>query len=64
MGDNQNYVTCAKGFLDSSFNYAVAVVDRISPFHEAVPYFTYKNVFFFFFKREWDRPMLLPYKIS
>ena len=40
---NHNYVShiCAKGFLDSNFNYAVT--DKISNFQEIVPNFTYSQ---------------------
>ena len=39
--DNHNNMCyiCAKGYLDSNFNWAV--IDKISTFHEIVPNFTY-----------------------
>ena len=38
--DNHNYMchTCAKEFLDSSFNYTV--IDKISNFHDIAPNFS------------------------
>ena len=40
---NHNYMSniCAKGFLDSNFDYAV--VDKISIFQEIAPHFTYSQ---------------------
>ena len=43
--DNHSYMChiglCAKGFLDSNFN--LAVIDKISIFHEIAPNFTYSQ---------------------
>ena len=41
--DNHNYMChiCAKGFLDSNFNYKV--IDKISLLHEIAPNFTYRT---------------------
>ena len=42
--DNHNYRchTCAKGFLNSSFN--KAVIHKISNFHDITPNFTFSQI--------------------
>ena len=63
--DNYNYVchTCAKEFLNSSFNWAV--IDKISNFHDIAPNFTFSQKlitwFFKYFCNFWDQ-LLHPYK--
>ena len=60
---NYNYMchTCVKEFLDSNFN--LAVIDKISNFHEIAPNFTYsQNSLFFKYICNFLDQLLHPYK--
>ena len=63
--DNHNYMCyiCAKGFLDSNFN--LAVVDKISNFHEIAAHFAYSQKSYFVKKYNWNflDQHLLSYRI-
>ena len=62
---NHNYMCHirAKGFLDSNFNLALAVIDKISNFQEIAPNFTFsQKIVILKVLLEVDDHLLLPYK--